>query len=179
MGLEIGENSRRPLPKIALGKRNGKEVFGDYETTVRASMDPEDAEELIDSLTRYTLKYLSARRIGMDVTDSFQNPVAAERLARASEWAENPKAVLILDDLGREKETPAIAGRLASILAARYERRAPTLITSNLGPDAIGDRYGADIRSRLLDRRWMMIVPIRGEDARLCAPRNVENLIAL
>jgi DNA replication protein DnaC len=90
------------------------------------------------------------------------------------EWAKSAKCIFILDDLGREKDTEATAGRLASMIAARYERRATTIITSNLSLEAIGAKYGRDIQSRLLDRRWITIVPIRAEDARLRAP-NVQS----
>ena len=38
---------------------------------------------------------------------------------------------------------------LAELLAARYDSRKPTIITTNLGPDGIAERYGERIADRL------------------------------
>ncbi len=53
--------------------------------------------------------------------------------------------LLILDDLGAQSPTPWAAEKLFQILNHRYTLRLPTVITSNLAPDAFDER----LRSRL------------------------------
>lgn len=60
---------------------------------------------------------------------------------------------LAIDDLGTEPLAIKVFGTeklpLADLLAARYDKIAPTLITTNLGPAGIFDRYGARIFDRI------------------------------
>lgn len=60
---------------------------------------------------------------------------------------------VIVDDIGTEPEEMNVFGTkitpIADLLARRYERRYPTIITANLGLESIADRYGARILDRL------------------------------
>ena len=44
---------------------------------------------------------------------------------------------------------------------------APTIITSNLGPDGIIDRYGERIFSRIFNQRVGIAIKLEGEDLRI------------
>lgn len=85
----------------------------------------------------------------------------AQQLAN---WASNQDAaaifeaalnepLLAIDDLGTEPAAVKLYGTektpLVELLAARYDSRLPTLITTNLGPDGIAERYGERIADRL------------------------------
>lgn len=60
---------------------------------------------------------------------------------------------LAIDDLGTEPNIVKLFGTerlpLAELLAARYDSRKPTIITTNLGPEGIAERYGERIADRL------------------------------
>jgi DNA replication protein DnaC len=49
------------------------------------------------------------------------------------------RELLVVDDLGAEKQTEWAAGTIYSILNARYQMQLPTIITTN-NPDALDDR---------------------------------------
>jgi DNA replication protein DnaC len=69
--------------------------------------------------------------------------------------------LLVLDDLGTARPTEHWLATVCGLLAARWEERRATVITSNLTPRAIGERYGERTRSRLVDMCdvWMMDGP--------------------
>lgn len=56
--------------------------------------------------------------------------------------------VLVLDDLGRERDHTDIC----DVLRARYDKGAPVVVTTDLGPVDLESRYGGDIGRRLFDR---------------------------
>lgn len=58
--------------------------------------------------------------------------------------------LLILDDVGAEKPSDFTAERLYAIINGRYEARRPTIITTNMGLDALEKRYGARVMSRFM-----------------------------
>ncbi len=64
-----------------------------------------------------------------------------------------PKGVLFLDDVGAEAlECCNMGSRImpvTEILLSRYDRRAPTIITSNLSDAGLAQRYGARVGDRL------------------------------
>ncbi len=64
-----------------------------------------------------------------------------------------PKGVLFLDDVGAEAlECIHMGNRIlpvTEILLSRYDRRAPTIITSNLSDAGLAQRYGARVGDRL------------------------------
>ena len=75
--------------------------------------------------------------------------------------------VLMLDDLGAERATEFAVEHLLDLLDHRLAWSRPTLITTNLAaPDAIAERYGAPIASRLRDRARCRWVRLEGADLR-------------
>lgn len=71
--------------------------------------------------------------------------------------------LLILDDLGTENTTPWASEKLYQIINHRYNRRLPTVITSNREPLNIEPR----IFSRMFDHKLSQAVFIKAEDYRL------------
>lgn len=79
--------------------------------------------------------------------------------------------LLVVDDLGREgRITDAVRRVFHEIISRRVDNYRPTVITTNLGPDDIGDAYDQAIRSRLSSLHQVVI---RGTDRRLCPSREV------
>ena len=75
--------------------------------------------------------------------------------------------LLLLDDLGAEKQTDWAAERLYLVINGRYERELPTIVTSNLTIDqmtAMHPEMGARIVSRLLES--YELIPLLGDDLR-------------
>jgi DNA replication protein DnaC len=70
--------------------------------------------------------------------------------------------LLILDDLGTESATPWAREKLYQLLNHRYNHRLPTVVTSNLKPDAIEPR----IYSRLCDPACGTVITITASDYR-------------
>lgn len=78
--------------------------------------------------------------------------------------------VLLLDDLGAERETDWTRDRLYVLLDSRYRGRRPTAIASNLLPTALPDR----LSSRLQDRARSVLVTMTGRDYRQSVERGQE-----
>ena len=63
-------------------------------------------------------------------------------------------SLLVLDDLGKEKPSEWVEETLYEIINARYVRRLPVIITTNVGLKAVETRYpwnGEAIVSRLFE----------------------------
>jgi DNA replication protein DnaC len=58
---------------------------------------------------------------------------------------------LVLDDLGVEKPTDWVREELYKLINERYERKLPTLVTSNLDLDKLADRIGERVVDRLVE----------------------------
>ena len=71
-------------------------------------------------------------------------------------------SLLILDDLGTESATPWAREKLYQLINHRYNNRLPTVVTSNLKPDAIEPR----IYSRLCDPACGSVLTIAAADYR-------------
>lgn len=66
--------------------------------------------------------------------------------------------VLAIDDLGSEKGTEWTEEQLFRVADYRHNRNLPTIVTSNLPPKALEDRYGPRLCGRLFeDARLLMI----------------------
>lgn len=76
--------------------------------------------------------------------------------------------VLILDDLGSEKVTEWVEESLYILINTRYEQMRRTFFTSNLNLDAIAERVGDRISSRIFE--MCDIIELRGDDKRLKKP---------
>ena len=71
-------------------------------------------------------------------------------------------SLLILDDLGTQTTTPWAAEKLFQILNSRYMMRLPTVITTNVPLEDLGDR----LASRMADPELSIPVSIAGPDLR-------------
>lgn len=90
--------------------------------------------------------------------DDFDDSFAASGLAAFA-------PCLFLDDLGVEQATEYNADTIATLLDARYRTKKPTWISTNLTIEALGQRYGQRIVSRLAER--LLFLEISGIDRRL------------
>jgi DNA replication protein DnaC len=72
--------------------------------------------------------------------------------------------LLLLDDLGVEKSSEWQAERLYLIVNGRYERRLPTIVTTNRTQAELVARVGERVMSRLMDR--VRVVALTGADRR-------------
>jgi len=73
--------------------------------------------------------------------------------------------LLILDDLGEERETEFVHEELARIIDWRYRQQLPIAISTNLGIDELQAKYGARLVSRLVAR--CAIVEVTAGDYRV------------
>jgi DNA replication protein DnaC len=89
------------------------------------------------------------------ITDGFRRH---DEAARADYDMALACDVLVLDDIGAERESPWIGEQLYLILNHRDGAGLPTLITSNLPLDEMADRLNERARSRIAGRAK----PIRG-----------------
>jgi len=80
--------------------------------------------------------------------------------ARALSFVAAP--VLFVDDLGAHYDTAYVSQKMQDVLDARYERNAPTVISSNQSLTDMGGRLG----DRFLDRAVYIIHALRGESVR-------------
>jgi len=72
--------------------------------------------------------------------------------------------VLILDDLGVEKDTERSLEHVYNLIDHRYSWERGTVITSNMAGDKIAARYGTRIMSRIKTGK---VVELKGKDRRL------------
>lgn len=75
--------------------------------------------------------------------------------------------VLIIDDLDKVRGTDFGIERLFELIDHRHSEMLPTLITANMGPDAIASKYGSSLASRLCDKTSFKVVFVGGKDRRL------------
>jgi DNA replication protein DnaC len=76
--------------------------------------------------------------------------------------------VLILDDLGEERQNSFAEEKLFQLINHRYNRRLPTVVTTNREPEKIDQR----IWSRLNDRSLVVSVQVGAADYRLRSARD-------
>ena len=72
--------------------------------------------------------------------------------------------LLILDDLGTELTTAFVQSALYQILNSRLLEKRSTIVSTNLMPEAIGQRYSPQIASRIEGE--YQLLPFVGEDIR-------------
>lgn len=72
--------------------------------------------------------------------------------------------VLLMDDLGTEKETEWAAERIYMVINGRYERELPTIVTTNRTMDEMRDAIGTRAVSRLTEDADL--VHVAGHDLR-------------
>ena len=64
--------------------------------------------------------------------------------------------VLIMDDLGAEKPSEWTDERLYQVADFRAKRNLPTIVTSNLAPQELDDRYGPRLTGRLFENAALL-----------------------
>ncbi len=72
---------------------------------------------------------------------------------------------LILDDLGAENSSKFTNSQLFNLIEKRLLKRLPTVITSNLSPNDLKERYSERISSRILAYYQLLTMP--GDDNRI------------
>ena len=73
--------------------------------------------------------------------------------------------LLILDDLGTEMTTFFVVSALYSLVNTRLTTGKKTIISSNLPPEALADRYSPQIASRILGE--YQVLKFTGSDIRI------------
>ncbi len=104
-----------------------------------------------------------------DLNETMQNSFGTtvmEREAILSPYFESD--VLVIDDLGCEPMLRNITiTNLFTILNERERLGLNTIISTNLNPAEIQERYGDRIMSRMLNRRTTLTIPLTGKDLRI------------
>lgn len=87
---------------------------------------------------------------------------AEESIEGVMRWLERVP-LLVLDDLGKDKVTDFVAGRIYRVINHRYGQQSPTVVTMN--PSELGSLDDA-VKSRLSDTRIGVQVQFGGKDYR-------------
>lgn len=78
--------------------------------------------------------------------------------------------LLIIDDIGKQFQSPRAQHWMFEIFDGRYSRRLPTILTTNLAPSALADGISTneDLSSAVVSRlkETMICVPVTGSDYR-------------
>ena len=77
--------------------------------------------------------------------------------------------LLVLDDLGAQQATEWADEKLYQLCASRYLQRLPTLVTTNVDPEALDPR----LASRLLDSKRGLVLQVKAKDYRTDLPATV------
>lgn len=86
--------------------------------------------------------------------------------------------LLILDDLGAERQTPYMQEMVYKIINARYAQGGPMIITTNLTKEELGNPADIGYKrvySRILE--WSLAVSVDGKDRRMQAAAENKNLM--
>lgn len=76
-------------------------------------------------------------------------------------YAEVP--ILFIDDFGVDRSTERTERDYYELIDSRWEAMVPTIITTNLTPELLEEKYGSRIFSRLKDSHW---IRFEGKDLR-------------
>lgn len=71
--------------------------------------------------------------------------------------------LLVLDDLGAEKDSEFLSERIYAVVSHRYDREEPIIVTSNVSAEALNEQWPR-LASRLLSGT---VIELSGEDRRL------------
>lgn len=63
--------------------------------------------------------------------------------------------ILFIDDFGVDRSTERTERDYYELIDTRWENMRPTVITTNLTPELIEEKYGSRIHSRLKDSTWI------------------------
>ena len=120
------------------------------------------AKDLLDA--GHTVLYLTVPRLCKFIEDYRFN---RESLAEPDEMMDaiDEADLLILDDLGSEISTVVTSSALFDIINQRLISRRPTIISTNLSPNALASQYSERIVSRFIGNYEM--IKFFGEDIRV------------
>jgi len=99
----------------------------------------------------------------IDIQDRVEQNFAAYRSTKGVSDVLLDYSLLAIDDLGCESSGDMMERVLYRTINSRILRQLPTIISTNLSPEEMLNRYGARIYSRLKTYRWIEFV---GEDLR-------------
>jgi DNA replication protein DnaC len=111
-------------------------------------------------LEHFTCTYASVARAMARLGGSFTDEGRAEAVRVFS-----GNGAVILDDLDKTRPSDFGMEQLFSAVDAREQAGAPLLVTTNLSPSEIGERYGEPLMSRLAG--YCRTVQVEGEDWRV------------
>lgn len=107
----------------------------------------------------YSVRFMGAREAMREVRATYA-PGAEKTEQRVIDELASLD-ILVLDDLGREgKSTEALLATLVDVLDARSRRTKPTIITGNLTPQELHERYDEAIASRLKAFQPLVLVGV-------------------
>ena len=112
-----------------------------------------------------SVKYVSAYEFNTSMLNAHTTPLA-ERNGKLHDFI--TADLLVIDDLGMEPVLKNVTEPyLLLVLEERQNRGLCTLITTNLSPERILERYGERIYSRLANKQASRIFELGGKDLRL------------
>lgn len=91
------------------------------------------------------------------INDLWKNDKRTEYLRKL-----NDVSLLVIDDLGRENESPYNIGIIASVLDARCRSQRPLILTSNFSPDSLRKTKSIDLK-RIYSRIFELCLPVEFE----------------
>jgi len=115
-----------------------------------------------DPLTSDTLVFGSVPELMFEIRKSFNDRSAPSEGQILDKY--RSAYFLVLDDLGANRVTPYCLEALYLIIDYRYRNNMPTLITSNLDPEALAKEYDDRMASRILSLGG--VLGFRGSDKR-------------
>lgn len=99
-------------------------------------------------------------------------PVSGEQTATLDEWMRYP--LLIIDDLGSERDTPYITGLMFDIVDARYRSQKPMVITTNRSMQDLENPDTLE-KMRIYDRVLECCTPVRVEGTHIRGEKRKDN----
>lgn len=99
-------------------------------------------------------------------------PISGQQTAQLDEWMSYP--LLIIDDLGAERNTPYMAELVYHIIDARYRSGMPLVITTNLTMTELENPDSID-KMRIYDRVLECCTPVRVEGIHIRDEKKREN----